>query len=157
MYGCQLKGLFTKCMYKSGALIIVLITGPGIKNNILCNCCVNYILFFSVAGEKLTTNLRSNVTPLHSLSISPIEADSSPLQPLGFLKAFSLCKTPGNKAAVKPPSHTLTPVSTASRGSKRIPPAAQVNRKHSACFQITFMERSSTNGRRYSSQGSFHC
>ncbi|KTG32330.1 hypothetical protein cypCar_00004932 [Cyprinus carpio] len=78
------------------------------------------------SGEKLTTNLRSNATPLRSLSISPIEADSSPLQPLGSLKAFSLCKTPGNKAAVKLPSHTITPVSTTSRGSKRIPPAAQV-------------------------------
>uniref|UniRef100_A0A8C1VGI0 Synaptonemal complex protein 2 n=1 Tax=Cyprinus carpio TaxID=7962 RepID=A0A8C1VGI0_CYPCA len=77
------------------------------------------------SGEKLTTNLRSNATPLRSLSISPIEADSSPLQPLGSLKAFSLCKTPGNKAAVKLPSHTITPVSTTS-GSKRIPPAAQV-------------------------------
>ncbi|XP_026055194.1 synaptonemal complex protein 2 isoform X1 [Carassius auratus] len=78
------------------------------------------------SGEKLTTNLRANATPLRSLSISPIEADSSPLQPLGSLKAFSLCKTSGNKAAVKPPSHTITPVSTASRGSKRIAPAAQV-------------------------------
>ncbi|XP_016088617.1 synaptonemal complex protein 2-like [Sinocyclocheilus grahami] len=78
------------------------------------------------SGEKLITNLRSNATPLRSLSISPIEANSSPLQPLGSLKAFSLCKTPRNKAAVKPPSHTITPVSTTSRGSKQIPPAAQV-------------------------------
>ncbi|XP_058619989.1 synaptonemal complex protein 2-like isoform X2 [Onychostoma macrolepis] len=78
------------------------------------------------SGEKLMTNLRSNATPLRSLSISPIEADSSPLQPLGSLKASSLCKTPGNRAAVKLPYHTITPVSTTSRGSKQIPPAAQV-------------------------------
>ncbi|XP_043081443.1 synaptonemal complex protein 2-like [Puntigrus tetrazona] len=78
------------------------------------------------SGEKLKTNVRSGATPLRSLSISPIEADSSPLQPLSSLKASSLCKTPGNKAAVKQPSRTITPVSTTSRGSKRIPPAAQV-------------------------------
>ncbi|XP_016308690.1 uncharacterized protein LOC107663054 [Sinocyclocheilus anshuiensis] len=81
------------------------------------------------SGEKLTTNLRSSATPLRSLSISPIEADSHPLQPLTSLKemqALSLYKTPGNKGALKLPSHSITPVSTTSRGSKRNPPAAQV-------------------------------
>ncbi|KAL0158663.1 hypothetical protein M9458_046739, partial [Cirrhinus mrigala] len=80
------------------------------------------------SGEKLTTNLRSNATPLRSLSISPIEVDSPPLQSLSSLKGIqtsSLCKTPGNKAAVKLPSHSITPVSTTSRGSKQNPPAAQ--------------------------------
>uniref|UniRef100_A0A8C2JCY7 Synaptonemal complex protein 2 n=1 Tax=Cyprinus carpio TaxID=7962 RepID=A0A8C2JCY7_CYPCA len=81
------------------------------------------------SGEKLTTYLRSSATPLRSLSISPIEADSPPLQPLTSLKemqASSLCKTPGSKGALKLPAHSITPVSTTSRGSKRNPPAAQV-------------------------------
>ncbi|XP_067226595.1 synaptonemal complex protein 2-like [Chanodichthys erythropterus] len=79
--------------------------------------------------EKLTTNLRSNTTPLRSLSISPIEADSSPLEPLHPLKeiqASSLCKTSGNKGAVKPPSLSITPVSKTSRSCKQNPAAAQV-------------------------------
>ncbi|XP_048034705.1 synaptonemal complex protein 2-like isoform X2 [Megalobrama amblycephala] len=79
--------------------------------------------------EKLTTNLRSNTTPLRSLSISPIEADSPPLEPLHPLKeiqASSLCKTSGNKGAVKPPSLSITPVSKTSRSCKQNPAAAQV-------------------------------
>ncbi|XP_073679736.1 uncharacterized protein sycp2 [Garra rufa] len=81
------------------------------------------------SDEKLTINMRSNATPLRSLSISPIEADSPPLQPLSSLKeiqASSLRKTPGNKAAVKPLSDSITPLSTSSRGSEQNPPAAQV-------------------------------
>ncbi|XP_050953364.1 synaptonemal complex protein 2 isoform X2 [Labeo rohita] len=81
------------------------------------------------SGEKLTTNLRSSATPLRSLSISPIEADSPPLQSFSSLKEIqtsTLRKTPGNKAAVKPSSHSITPVSTTSRDSKQNPPAAQV-------------------------------
>ncbi|XP_051735390.1 synaptonemal complex protein 2-like isoform X2 [Ctenopharyngodon idella] len=79
--------------------------------------------------EKLTTNLRSNTTPFRSLSISPIEADSPPLEPLSPLKkiqASSLCKTSGNKGAVKPPSLSITPVSTTFRSCKLNPTAAQI-------------------------------
>ncbi|KAK2885820.1 hypothetical protein Q8A67_016657 [Cirrhinus molitorella] len=78
------------------------------------------------SGEKLATNLRSNATPLSSLSISPIEVDSPPLQPLREIQASSVCKPPGNKAAVNPASHSIKPVSTTSRGCEQNPPAAQV-------------------------------
>lgn len=79
--------------------------------------------------EKLATNLRSNTTPLRSLSISPIEADSPPLEPLIPLKAIqtsSLCKTPRSKSAVIPSPLSITPVSKTSRGSKKSLPAVQV-------------------------------
>ncbi|XP_039507811.1 synaptonemal complex protein 2-like [Pimephales promelas] len=79
------------------------------------------------SAEKIT-NVRSNTTPLRSLSISPIDADSSPLEPLSPLKeiqAPSRCKTLGKKGAVKPP-FSITPVSTSSRGCKKNRPTAQV-------------------------------
>ncbi|XP_077070162.1 synaptonemal complex protein 2 isoform X2 [Siphateles boraxobius] len=78
------------------------------------------------SAEKIT-NLRSKTTPLRSLSISPIEAESSPLEPLSPLKEIqdpSRCKTLGEKGAVKPP-FSITPVSSTSRGCKKNPPAAQ--------------------------------
>ncbi|XP_056588545.1 synaptonemal complex protein 2-like isoform X2 [Triplophysa dalaica] len=81
------------------------------------------------SDEKLTTKMRSNTTPLRSLSISPIEPDSPPpasLSPVRDVQA-SLCKTLGIKGAVKPPSvSTTTPVSTSTRGSKQKPPAPLV-------------------------------
>jgi len=102
----------------------------GHPSTIFCKRCVICILFFSIAAEKIT-NVRSNTTPLRSLSISPIDADSSPLEPLSPLKeiqAPSRCKTLGKKGAVKPP-FSITPVSTSSRGCKKNRPTAQVNRK----------------------------
>ncbi|TRY94851.1 hypothetical protein DNTS_008536 [Danionella cerebrum] len=76
------------------------------------------------SNDKLLTKHRSN-TPLRSLSISPIEADSPPSDHFITLRTSqgsSPCKSP---ARTRPPLLSLRPQSRASGGSKKNPPVSQ--------------------------------